>query len=141
MNSFSIKFFQYYTTFNLKRKEQISILLHPKHYVKKKSVEKTSMVRFRKGIFKNNSGTVTLDGNSDLWAENLKGVLKLKHMLGEYRKLFRSPQILVIGNLLLLFFKHQSKMKTLHLRKKNPPSPRHHTNATNQTIFHLFLIL
>lgn len=81
------------------------------------------MVRFRKGIFKNNSGTVTLDGNSDLWAENLKGVLKLKHMLGEYRKLFRSPQILVIGNLLLLFFKHQSKMKTLHLRKKNPPLP------------------
>lgn len=58
--------------------------------LKKKSVEKTSMVRFRKGIFKNNSGTVTLDGNYDLWAENLKGVLKLKHMLGEYRKLFRS---------------------------------------------------
>lgn len=110
---------------------------------KKKSVEKTSMVRFRKGIFKNNSGTVTLDGNSDLWAENLKRVLKRKHMLGEYRKLFRSPQILVVGNLLLLFFKHQSKRNTLNLRKKTPPLPPHphHTNATNQIIFHVFLIL
>lgn len=41
------------------------------------------MVRFRKGIFKNNPGTVTLDGNSDLWAENLKGGFKTEtHVRG-----------------------------------------------------------
>lgn len=47
------------------------------------------MVRLRKRIFKNNSRILTLDGNSDLWAENLeRGFVKQKHTLREIREAF-----------------------------------------------------
>lgn len=47
------------------------------------------MVRFGKGIFKNNSRIVTLDGNSDIWAESLKrGFIKPKHIFREMQEAF-----------------------------------------------------
>ena len=49
---------------------------------------KASIVRLRKGILKNNSETVTLDGNSDLWAKNFKEVLKQKHIFRELQEAF-----------------------------------------------------
>lgn len=48
------------------------------------------MVRFGKGIFKNNSRIVTLDGNSDIWAESLKrGFIKPKHIFREMQEAFQ----------------------------------------------------
>lgn len=50
---------------------------------------KSLIVRFRKRIFKYNSRTVTLDGNSDLWAEGLKmGFIKPKHIFMEMQEAF-----------------------------------------------------
>lgn len=47
------------------------------------------MVRFRKGIFKNNLRLVILDGNFDFWVENLKGVLKQKYIFREIYEVFQ----------------------------------------------------
>ena len=58
------------------------------HYIKKNINGKSISVRLRKGIFKNNSETVTLDGNSDLWAENLKRILKQKRIFRDIQEDF-----------------------------------------------------
>ena len=132
--------FQYCIAFSLKREEQIMILLQPKHYIKKNINGKSISVRLRKGIFKNNSETVTLDGNSDLWAENLKRILKQKRIFRDIQEDFqKSKDPGLFRELLLVFLNHQSKTKNI-LNKKEKFPPKAQMPQTKPSL-DLFLIL
>lgn len=132
--------FQYCIAFSLKREEQITILLQPKHYIKKNINGKSISVRLRKGIFKNNSETVTLDGNSDLWAENLKRILQQKCIFRDIQEDFqKSKDPGLFRELLLVFLNHQSKTKNI-LNKKEKFPPKAQMPQTKPSL-DLFLIL